>query len=119
MDPEIVCIAKQGSPDFTECRFDVDSIAVNKSAATASAPEVFSANSSVSGSMMEHSKSQETNSRQECSAGQEMDELDQTPSPNELLNTYNSGISLILENEELWSKFREVHTEMIITKSGR
>ncbi len=121
MDPEIVCITKQESPDFIESHFDVDSVTSKSSSSTVH--DIFSVNSNVSSTtLMKHSDTQVTSSREECLAGHEMepDHLDQTtPSPNELLNTYNSGINLILENEELWSKFREVHTEMIITKSGR
>ena len=49
----------------------------------------------------------------------DLEEVDQTPSPSELKNTLHSGISLFLENEDLWAQFSEVHTEMIITKSGR
>ncbi len=123
MDPEIVCITKQESPDFVECRFDVDSIA-KSSSAPIQPNDIFPRNTTVT--------STENNSipaepvappgLENCSiAGVEMqEELDQTtPSPDELRETNDSGINLVLENEELWTKFRDVHTEMIITKSGR
>ena len=36
-----------------------------------------------------------------------------------LTATPDSGIVLTLDNRDLWTKFSEVGTEMIITKSGR
>lgn len=47
----------------------------------------------------------------------EQDDLEASPSP--LQCTPHSGITLTLDNTELWSKFSVVATEMIITKSGR
>uniref|UniRef100_A0A1X7UNF7 T-box domain-containing protein n=1 Tax=Amphimedon queenslandica TaxID=400682 RepID=A0A1X7UNF7_AMPQE len=47
----------------------------------------------------------------------EAEELEESPSP--LLATPHSGITLTLDNMDLWSKFSAVATEMIITKSGR
>jgi hypothetical protein len=32
---------------------------------------------------------------------------------------YNKNINVRLDNEELWVKFNEIGTEMIITKTGR
>ena len=128
MDPEIVCTTKQGSPDFTiaECPFNVDSI-VN-SAASQNNHDIFprntnATNSSISSPAFSDPPTSKPASGLECNSGgttiEVLEESDATPSPNELLNTYDSGINLMLENEELWGKFRDVHTEMIITKSGR
>lgn len=47
----------------------------------------------------------------------EIEEIESSPSP--LLATPHSGITLTLDNLELWNKFSAVATEMIITKSGR
>lgn len=47
----------------------------------------------------------------------EIEEIEASPSP--LLATPHSGITLALDNIELWNKFSAVATEMIITKSGR
>ena len=47
------------------------------------------------------------------------EELEYSSSPAPLSTTPNSGINLALENEDLWRRFNDVNTEMIITKSGR
>ena len=47
------------------------------------------------------------------------EEIEYSPSPAPLSTTPNSGINLALENEDLWRRFNDVNTEMIITKSGR
>ena len=47
----------------------------------------------------------------------EQEDLEASPSP--LQSTPHSGITLALDNTELWNKFSVVATEMIITKSGR
>jgi hypothetical protein len=47
----------------------------------------------------------------------EQDDFEGSPSP--LLATPHSGITLTLDNADLWNKFSVVSTEMIITKSGR
>lgn len=61
---------------------------------------------------------EETNPRSTASTDSpEIEELEESPSP--LLATPHSGITLTLDNMDLWSKFSAVATEMIITKSGR
>ena len=124
MDPETVCIKKQESPDFAECRFDVDSI--SKSAPAPIQPnDIFPRNTTVTSTEKNTIPAEPVAPAglENCSnagAVEMQDELDQTtPSPDELRETNDSGINLVLENEELWTKFRDVHTEMIITKSGR
>ena len=46
-------------------------------------------------------------------------EDESSASPRHLSTIPNSSINLTLENEDLWRKFYNVNTEMIITKPGR
>lgn len=48
----------------------------------------------------------------------DMEDIEESSS-SPLTATPNSGIVLTLDNADLWTKFSEVGTEMIITKSGR
>lgn len=117
MDSEIVCVTNQESPGLIDCHYDVDSVRAKPTTAVAPLHDMFASNAGPPLAYTDQSNPQ--GNTEDCSSGLEMDDLDQTPSPDELMNKYDNGITLILENAELWSKFREVHTEMIITKSGR
>lgn len=48
----------------------------------------------------------------------DLEEIEESSS-SPLTATPNSGIVLTLDNRDLWTKFSEAGTEMIITKSGR
>lgn len=39
--------------------------------------------------------------------------------PHGQLRSDNCGLDVELENKDLWDKFHEIGTEMIITKTGR
>lgn len=121
MDTEIVCVTNQESPGLIDCHYDVDPVAKPTTTGVAPIHDLFASNSAgpppLPYTMDTADKSQ--GNTEECSSGLEMEDIDQSPSPDEFLHKYDSGITLILENAELWSKFRDVHTEMIITKSGR